>query len=116
MPLNEPASPQGVGGQPTDWTSVDSGLIKLVAFANDTKTLYIRFKNDALWRYNAVPYETYKSLVYAGSSGRYFRTNVLNKFVGEKVNDIAAGPEGTDNPDALQEPGAGAQCPVSSQA
>jgi hypothetical protein len=109
MPSNEPVFLQGVGGQPTDWVELESGLIKLVAFDNDNRQLYIRFKNGVLWRYDNVPYETYKSLVYAGSSGAYFRSKVVNQFVGVKVDDIGeAGPKGRDNSEAVPEPTTGA--------
>lgn len=55
-----------------------SSQLKAVGYNVKTRTLKIKFHNDAVYAYTPVPKITYDMLVIAPKPGEYFRDNIKN--------------------------------------
>ncbi|MEK0448884.1 MAG: hypothetical protein RL088_1152 [Verrucomicrobiota bacterium] len=70
---------------PIERVPVDSSNLKSVGFDEKSRVLEIQFHHGGIYRYHDVPAETHAALMKAESKGRYFQTNIRNKFRFEKV-------------------------------
>ncbi len=73
----------------TDWTKLDSNSISSVAYDTDKHLLKVHFNDGDTWAYSDVPFQKFKSLVYAGSSGSYLRNQIIPHHEGIKLHDGA---------------------------
>jgi hypothetical protein len=64
------------------WLKVESSVIKYVAYDHHTKALFVKLKNDAVYKYNLVEEDTFDQLVTASSAGNYFNRKIkpVHKF------------------------------------
>lgn len=60
--------------------SVDSSQIASVGYDQDTEELEIEFHNGSLYVYKNVPFNEFQSLMDAESVGKYFSSNIKNKY------------------------------------
>lgn len=64
---------------------VKSSNIEGVAYAPETKTMHVRFKNGGLYRYEDVAPHTHQAFVGADSVGKHFAQNIAGKYVHSKI-------------------------------
>lgn len=65
--------------------SIESSQIDSIGYDEETHILYIKFKNETVYRYFDVDPETYHVLLAAESPGSYFSRNVRTIYTYEKV-------------------------------
>ncbi len=70
---------------PISRVPVESSNLKSVGFDSKTKTLEVEFRHGGVYRYLEVPDAVHAELMKAESKGRYFQTNVRNKFRFERT-------------------------------
>ena len=63
--------------------NVESSTIKEIAHENDE--LYVKFTSGSTYRYKGVPKELFENLKGAESKGKFFATNIKNKFEYERL-------------------------------
>ncbi|SFA58740.1 KTSC domain-containing protein [Pedobacter suwonensis] len=64
-----------------------SSVIKYFSYDEVTKTLKIIFVTDMVYLYKNVPENIYKMLKASGSKGRYFNSNIKDKFKFQKIEE-----------------------------
>jgi len=69
---------------------VDSSVIEVVAFDEETSVLQITFRTGRVYDYYDVPARVVEELLAAESQGRYFNTKIR-----EKYRDFEVTPEST---------------------
>jgi len=62
-------------------------VIKYFSYNADAKTLKVVFVTDIAYLYKSVPEKIYKMLKASGSKGRYFNSNIKDRFKFEKLED-----------------------------
>lgn len=62
-----------------------TGSSLIASYARAAGDLALKFKNGGTYIYKGVPDTTYTALVEASSKGKYFATNIKNKFVAEQA-------------------------------
>jgi len=65
-----------------------SSVIKYFSYDEVTKTLKIIFVTDMVYLYKNVPENIYKMLKASGSKGRYFNSNIKDKFKFQKIEEM----------------------------
>ncbi len=65
--------------------NVDSSTIQGIAF--DTNKLFVKFTSGSIYEYSNVPKELFESLKTAESKGRFFGTNIKNKFEYKRLTE-----------------------------
>jgi hypothetical protein len=70
---------------PITHLELDSSSLRSVAYAAETATLELAFRNGSTYRYFEVPLPTYQALVAADSKGRYFTTAIRPSFRFERL-------------------------------
>lgn len=63
-----------------DWVNVVSSDISSVKYEENTGVMIIRFNKGGEYEYYDVYVEDYYNLITAPSVGRYFNTNIRNKY------------------------------------
>jgi KTSC domain len=64
-----------------------SSVIKYFSYDEVTKTLKIIFVTNMVYLYQNVPEKIYKMLKASGSKGRYFNSNIKDKFKFQKLEE-----------------------------
>jgi hypothetical protein len=64
---------------------VNSSQISYVGYDKETKELFIKFKNNSVYRYARVPQDEYNNLLKAESVGKYFTEHIKNEYEGIKI-------------------------------
>ncbi|SDF81836.1 lysyl-tRNA synthetase, class 2 [Pedobacter terrae] len=64
-----------------------SSVIKYFSYDEATKTLKIIFVTNMVYLYQNVPVKVYKMLKASGSKGRYFNSNIKDKFKFQKTEE-----------------------------
>lgn len=59
---------------------VSSQIISSVGYDQSSHVLEVEFRNGWLYRYEAVPYLVYKSLMTAESHGRYLKRFIVDRY------------------------------------
>jgi hypothetical protein len=81
----------GLASQPTKqvpnfkWITVQSDMISNLGYAHKNQILLVRFSNGSIYEYADVSYSIFKDLAHAESVGKYFHTNIKNKFTTRKL-------------------------------
>jgi len=60
--------------------TLDSSLIRRVAFDEEARTLSIWFRDSRRYIYSGVPRAIYEALCAAGSAGRYFNARIKGRY------------------------------------
>ena len=60
--------------------NVNSLAIKSLRYFTDTKLLMVKFNNDNNYGYKNVSWDTYISLKYADSIGKFFNAKIKNNY------------------------------------
>jgi hypothetical protein len=64
-----------------------SSVIKYFSYDAATKILKVVFVTDMVYLYKNVPEKIYKVLKASGSKGRYFNSNIKDKFKFQKLEE-----------------------------
>ena len=72
------------GGRIVDWVPVMSRVLRAVAYDQDWRQLYLKFRSGDIYCYR-VPVERYEELLVANSKGQYCRRHIVNRFPYERV-------------------------------
>jgi hypothetical protein len=59
---------------------MESEVLAAVAYNQEWRQLYLRFRSGELYCYSQVPCERYEELLAADSKGKYFRERILNRY------------------------------------
>lgn len=65
-----------------------SSNLKSAQYFYNIETLEVEFKNNNVYRYFDVPENIYKGLINSESSGRYFASEIRDKYKYEKVTKM----------------------------
>lgn len=63
-----------------------SSCVNAVRFIPQKKALDIKFPSGHIYRYYGVKYKTFVELLWANSLGKYFSSNIRNKYKYEKLS------------------------------
>ncbi len=72
--------------EPIRRIEVESSNLKSVGFDPKAKMLEIEFLNSGVYRYFDVPESVHTALMKAESKGKFFQTNIRNKFRFERTS------------------------------
>ncbi|MDO9228625.1 MAG: KTSC domain-containing protein [Syntrophales bacterium] len=61
-------------------TSVSSTNINSIGYAAETQTLEIEFIKGSVYQYAGVPVDEYEAMMSADSKGKYFHTNIKDRY------------------------------------
>ena len=76
-----------VGSMAIHWVLVISSVFTSVAFDEDKRQLYLRFRSGKVYRYFEFPADQYDELLAAESKGGYFAESIRGKFLYEEVRE-----------------------------
>lgn len=65
--------------------TVDSSNIESIGHDADAKTLHVKFKGGATYKYANVPTSAHAALMAADSKGKHLNANIVGKFTSTKV-------------------------------
>ncbi|HTU45427.1 MAG TPA: KTSC domain-containing protein [Bryobacteraceae bacterium] len=68
------------GWRIVDWLPLDSSVFTSAAYLPAQRTLYLRFRSGELYCYFDFPSQKYQDFLAADSKGRYFSTNIRDRF------------------------------------
>jgi len=63
---------------------VNSSMIRNIGYLESENKLRVEFKKGGIYVYDGVPKHMYEEMLDSASVGRYFRSNILNRFDFEK--------------------------------
>ena len=69
-----------------DWVPVGSGLFDGVLYRADVQQLYLRFRDEKVYRYFDCPESVYKEFLSAESKGSYFSQHIRDHFRHELIH------------------------------
>jgi hypothetical protein len=72
------------------WQYFESKLLAASAYDGENRILYLRFRSGEVYRYFGFPEEQYRQLLDAESRGRYFLSNIRNRFRYERLVKLHA--------------------------
>lgn len=64
---------------------VNSSQISYIGYDEETNILYVTFSNNSTWAYYSVSKEVFNELKNATSVGKYFSTNIKDKYDCNKI-------------------------------
>jgi hypothetical protein len=70
---------------------LQSTTLHAARYQDQCACLEMEFQNGAIYRYSAVPAQTYVELLRAESKGRYFNQHIRNRFVHTKIDPARRG-------------------------
>jgi hypothetical protein len=73
-----------------DWQPFESKLLTSSAYDDGKHILYLRFRSGEVYRYFGFPEERYREFLDAESRGRYFLSNIRNRFRYERLAKLHA--------------------------
>ena len=68
-----------------DWTEVVSSNIKAIGYDADSEELHFKFMNGTEYAYYGAPKEVYDEMMQAPSKGKFFYSEIKDKFVYRKI-------------------------------
>jgi hypothetical protein len=68
-----------------NWVRVKSKMLSAIAYDDDWRQLYLRFRSGDIYCYRDVPVERYYELLAADSKGEYARHHNLNHYPYQRV-------------------------------
>jgi 3-hydroxy-3-methylglutaryl CoA synthase len=73
-----------------DWQPFESKLLASAAYDAGKHILYLRFGSGEVYRYFEYPAEQYREFLDAESRGRYFLSNIRNRFRYQRLAKLQA--------------------------
>jgi hypothetical protein len=73
-----------------DWRYFESKLLASSAYDDRKHILYLHFRSGEVYRYFEFPEDQYRELLDAESRGRYFLSNIRNRFTYERLAKLHA--------------------------
>ena len=73
-----------------DWQPFESKLLTSSAYDDGKHILYLRFRSGEVYRYFEFPEEQYREFLDAESRGRYFLSNIRNRFRYQRLAKLHA--------------------------
>jgi len=70
---------------------LQSSLLKAASYQDGCALLDLEFRGGEIYRYVAVPAQTYRELLLAESQGRYFNTHIRTRFASTKIGSASSG-------------------------
>lgn len=67
------------------WLALESKMFTSVAYDGEKRILYLRFHSGDVYRYFELLNHDYKQFLGAESKGRYFLSNIRNRFRYERM-------------------------------
>jgi hypothetical protein len=77
-------------GPDMDWQYFESKLLEASTYDGGKRILYLRFRSGEVYRYFGFPEEQYREFLDAESRGRYFLSNIRNRFRYERLAKLHA--------------------------
>jgi len=71
---------------PEEWIEVESSMILAVVY-DEWGTLFVRFKNESIYRYSGVSRQLFDEFLAADSQGTFFNAKIKDGFPYQKVGD-----------------------------
>jgi hypothetical protein len=68
-----------------NWVPVKSKMLAAVAYSDDWKQVYLRFRSGEIYCYRGVPVERYEELLAAESKGEYARRHIFNRYPYQRI-------------------------------
>lgn len=68
------------------WVPVKSRMLAAVAYNDDWKQLYLKFRSGEVYCYRDVPAEQYEELLAADSKGTYVRGHILKQYPYQRID------------------------------
>ena len=69
-----------------EWTPITSSVIARVRYDTASGTLDVAFLSGKMYRYRDVPAPVYDAFMTAESKGRFFNTQIRDRFSFEQMN------------------------------
>ncbi len=66
-------------------TPVSSSNIQAIGYDPNSSTLEIEFNNETLYQYQGVPQSEFDAFMNADSKGRYFNSNIRDRYPTQKL-------------------------------
>jgi hypothetical protein len=73
-----------------DWQPLESKMFISTAYDAEKRILYLRFHSGDVYRYFEFPEEQYSEFLNAESRGRYFLSNIRDRFRYERLAKLQA--------------------------
>lgn len=70
-----------------EFIKVESSMIAEVAYLEESKALYVRFKNGSLYSYENVPKTLFDDLLNSESKGKFLTEYIKKDYVFKKVEE-----------------------------
>ena len=71
--------------KPREFRSVQSSMMRGVAYDDAEEKLYIEFQDGRVWEYESVPEEEYQALLSSSSFGSFFHNNIKGQYPSRSV-------------------------------
>ena len=68
-----------------EWQPLESKIFLSAAYDSESRILYLRFQSGDVYRYFEFPEEQYQVFLTADSHGKYFLSNVRDRFRYERL-------------------------------
>ena len=68
-----------------EWNSVESSMIRSIAYDDKDKQLGIEFQSGAVYAYSGVPDNVYQELMIAPSKGQCFLTTIRDQYSFKRI-------------------------------
>ena len=68
-----------------DWLTIDSKMLSSLAYDAEKQILHLRFRTGEVYRYFDFPGENYQEFLDAESRGKYFLSNIRDRFRYERL-------------------------------
>ena len=68
-----------------DWLTIDSKMLSSLAYDAEKQILHLRFRTGEVYRYFDFPGEDYQEFLDAESRGKYFLSNIRDRFRYERL-------------------------------
>jgi hypothetical protein len=73
------------GIEELEWRPLESKLLAAAAYIASRRRLYLRFHSGEVYCYFTFPADQYQEFLGAESQGRYFLSNIRNRFPYQKL-------------------------------
>lgn len=68
-----------------DWVPVESSVLAAARYSRRERSLYLRFRSGAVYRYFDFPRDQYSEFLVADSKGQYFNCQIRDCFQCQQV-------------------------------
>ena len=73
-----------------NWISVESSVFDAAVYLHSNRLLYLKFRSGDIYRYFDFPSPKYEEFLAADSKGRYFASEIRDRYRYEQVHRLAA--------------------------